>query len=299
MTAVKWIKICTDIFDDEKILLVESMPEADSIIVIWFKLLCMAGKQNNGGVFMLNNKIAYTDEMLSTIFRRPLTTIRLALNTFVQFEMIEIVNDTITIPNWGKHQSLDQLESKKEYMRNYMKGYREKQRLLTEGKPLCKTNNKANVSEADKEIDKDKEKEIDKESDKQKRKRFVPPSLEEVKAYCSERNNNVDAERFIDYYTSNGWLVGKNKMKDWKAAVRTWERNGYSGQDLQKGKGSFDTDDFLNAAMNNAYGKPKTARAALEREVIHRSAEKEAPKTAGEDAEVRAKMEELKKRLGQ
>ncbi len=63
----------------------------------------------------------------------------------------------------------------------------------------------------------------------QRRKRFVPPTLEEVKAYCQERQNGVDAERFIDYYTSNGWLVGKNKMKDWKAAVRTWERNRYNG----------------------------------------------------------------------
>jgi hypothetical protein len=61
-----------------------------------------------------------------------------------------------------------------------------------------------------------------------KRKRFVPPTLDEVKAYCLERKNNVDAERFIDYYSSNGWLVGKNKMKDWKAAVRTWEKNGYN-----------------------------------------------------------------------
>jgi hypothetical protein len=63
-----------------------------------------------------------------------------------------------------------------------------------------------------------------------KRKRFVPPTIEEVKAYCIERKNNVDAQRFIDYYTSNGWCVGKNKMKDWRAAVRTWERNGYSTQ---------------------------------------------------------------------
>lgn len=61
-----------------------------------------------------------------------------------------------------------------------------------------------------------------------KRKRFTPPTREEVQAYCIERNNNVDANRFIDYYTSNGWFVGKNKMKDWKAAVRTWERNNYS-----------------------------------------------------------------------
>ena len=81
MAEVKWIKIVTDIFDDEKILLIESMPEHDAIIVIWFKLLCMAGKTNNSGVFTLNDKIAYTDEMLATIFRRPKTTVQLALKT--------------------------------------------------------------------------------------------------------------------------------------------------------------------------------------------------------------------------
>ena len=54
--------------------------------------------------------------------------------------------------------------------------------------------------------------------------RFQPPQVEEVIAYCEERGNNVDAQRFVDYYTANGWKVGKNAMKDWKAAVRTWER---------------------------------------------------------------------------
>ena len=62
---------------------------------------------------------------------------------------------------------------------------------------------------------------------KSQAKRFIPPTLEEVQAYCKERNNNVNAQRFIDYYTSNGWQVGKNKMKNWKAAVRTWENNNY------------------------------------------------------------------------
>ena len=66
------------------------------------------------------------------------------------------------------------------------------------------------------------------EEPKSKAKRFTPPTLEDVIAYCNERGNSVDAQHFIDYYTSNGWLVGKNKMKDWKAAIRTWERNGYS-----------------------------------------------------------------------
>jgi len=63
-----------------------------------------------------------------------------------------------------------------------------------------------------------------------KQTRFIPPTLEQVQNYCNERNNNVDAERFIDHYTANGWKVGKTKMQDWKAAVRTWEKNSFSKQ---------------------------------------------------------------------
>lgn len=58
----------------------------------------------------------------------------------------------------------------------------------------------------------------------QNKVRFTPPTVEEVQAYCRERKNNVDAQRFVDFYSAKGWLVGKSKMKDWKAAVRTWER---------------------------------------------------------------------------
>lgn len=154
MGEVKWIKITTDIFDDEKILLIESLPDADSIIVIWFKLLCLAGKMNNSGVFVMNDTVAYTDSMLATIFRRKENTVKLALDTFEHFGMIERIDGTITIPNWGKHQNLDSLEKKREYQRNYMQEYRAKQRVLI-GKPNCKTNSNANVSSLDKDIDKD------------------------------------------------------------------------------------------------------------------------------------------------
>lgn len=149
MVAVKWIKIVTNIFDDEKILLIESMPEGDAIIVIWFKLLCLAGKQNNQGLFMLNDKIAYTDEMFATIFRKNVKTVRLALETFKNFGMVEIIKGAVAIPNWSKHQSVEQLENKKEYMRDYMREYREKQKAV---KP-CKTLRKTNVSSLEKEIE--------------------------------------------------------------------------------------------------------------------------------------------------
>ena len=152
MGEVKWIKITTDIFDDEKVLLIEGLPDADSIIVIWFKLLCLAGKMNNSGVFVMNHTVAYTDSMLATIFRRKENTVKLALDTFEHFGMIERIDGTITIPNWGKHQNLDSLEKKREYQRNYMQEYRAKQRVLI-GKPNCKTNSNANVSSLDKDID--------------------------------------------------------------------------------------------------------------------------------------------------
>ena len=66
------------------------------------------------------------------------------------------------------------------------------------------------------------------------RKRFAPPTVDEVRAYCIERKNSVDPQRFVDYYSSNGWKVGKNAMKDWKAAVRTWERSGYDSPKKQE-----------------------------------------------------------------
>ena len=130
MALVKWIKITTDIFDDEKMLIIDGLPDRDGIIVIWFKLLCLAGKQNNGGVFIMNDKIAYTDEMLAAIFRRPLNTVRLALNTFQQFGMIEIIDDVITIPNWPKHQTLDAYEKRKERDRLYQQERRKQQKAL-------------------------------------------------------------------------------------------------------------------------------------------------------------------------
>jgi predicted phage replisome organizer/uncharacterized phage protein (TIGR02220 family) len=164
MADVKWIKIMTDIFDDEKMLMIEALPSHDSIIVIWFKLLTFAGKQNNDGVFLFNDTIAYTDEMLATIFRRDVNLVRLALDTFRNFGMIDIIDDVITIPNWNKHQTLDAYEKKKERDRIYQQERRKKQKMLICEKSSDKSVDKSvdespfiAISEEDKEKDKDKE----------------------------------------------------------------------------------------------------------------------------------------------
>ncbi len=221
MADVKWIKIVTDVFDDEKILMIETMPECDTIIVIWFKLLCLAGKQNNGGVFQMG-QIPYTDEMFAAIFRRPINTVRLALNTFERFGMIEIIRDTVTIPNWGKHQSLDAYEKKKIRDRERIARKRAEQKALI-GMSPDKSPDVASLEE-----DKDKDIEEDKASNgNTNRQRFIPPTLEEVTAYVEQRKSKVIPQAFIDFYEAKGWMVGKNKMKDWKAACRNaegWDR---------------------------------------------------------------------------
>lgn len=163
MAEVKWIKLTTDIFDDEKILMIESLPSADTIIVIWFKLLAFAGKSNNNGVFMMNNRVPYTEEMLAAIFRRDINVVKLALNTFEQFGMIEIVDDVITIPNWDKHQSLDAYEKKKERDRKLQAERRARQKALIEESSdnrLTSGDSQLTVAVTEEEKEEDKEKEI-------------------------------------------------------------------------------------------------------------------------------------------
>lgn len=217
MADVKWIKICTDIFDDEKMLLIESMPEADGIIVIWFKLLCMAGKQNNRGVFMLNDKIAYTDEMLATIFRRPLNTVRLALKTFEIYGMIEIVDNVVTIPKWEKHQNLDALEQAREKNRQKVATYRKKQKLLTVGN--CNGYSNGTVTECN-SIDKIENKE--------------------------EEKNRIDYKAIIDCY--NDTCVSLQKVQaisdNRKKAIKA-RLNMYSIEDLKTVFEKAEASDFL------------------------------------------------------
>ena len=126
MSGVKWIKIVVDIFDDEKVKLIEELPNGDAVIVIWFKLLCLAGRCNRGGMLMLTDIIPYTDEMLAVIFRKKASEVRQALQVFEEFGMIEIVNDAITIPKWGEYQSEDKLAEKRAQNAERQRIYREK-----------------------------------------------------------------------------------------------------------------------------------------------------------------------------
>jgi len=173
MSNVKWIRLTLSMFDDEKIRLIEQMPEADTILMIWIKLLVQAGKVNASGSIYLNENIPYTDEMLATIFDRPISTVRLALETFKQFGMLSIdENDIIHITNWEKHQNVDGLERIREQTRKRVARHRKKKRLeqqkprndkVNDGVTLPVTLRNAPEEEQEEEREEDIERERDKE----------------------------------------------------------------------------------------------------------------------------------------
>ena len=88
---IRWIKLSTDLFDNRKIRQIESLPDGDALIVIWLKLLILAGDTNDGGYVYFTKDIPYTDQLLATQFGRPLATVQLAIKTFAAFGMIEII----------------------------------------------------------------------------------------------------------------------------------------------------------------------------------------------------------------
>lgn len=115
MADIKWIKLSVNMFDDEKIKLIRSMPEGNAILVVWIQLLSLAGKTNDSGMIYIARHMAYSEEMLATIFTHPLNVIRLALNTLASFDLIEVNPEgVINITNWEKHQNIEGMEQLKE-----------------------------------------------------------------------------------------------------------------------------------------------------------------------------------------
>lgn len=304
MAEVKWIKITTDIFDDEKILLIESMPDKYAIIVCWFKLLCLAGKQNNSGVFMMNNQIPYTDKMLATIFRMKEATVTMALQTFESFGMVEIIDGVITIPNWNRHQSLDAYEKKKARDRLYQAERRAAQRALIEKSSDKSSDSKATqssyvaVSEEDKE--RDKEKEIDKEG-KEINKEKVQQIAELFNTLCPSLSKVIALSDSIETETEKS--LKRFSVDQIKAAFEKAEASSFlKGNNERKWQASFDwlikAENIAKVLNGNFDSKEESSfsmqgfKARCEQMPVYKQS-----KTAAEDEGVKARAEALKQQL--
>ena len=238
-----WIKLKDSFLGSDAVDFLMGQPDGANYVVL-YQILCLK-TINTGGKLErhIGEVIIPYDEAKIQRDARWFTidTVRVALNLYKSLGLIYVdQNGTLALADFD---SL--VGSETDYAEKNRRLRANQQATLTGH--IVSTNVSADVSNnvsenvsTDIEIDiRDKEEENREQSIEKKkeriadkppaRTRFLPPSIQEVSAYCAERSNGVDAQHFVDYYTANGWKVGKNPMKDWKAAVRTWERNGVKG----------------------------------------------------------------------
>lgn len=201
MADVTWFKVLTDIFSDDKIKIIQSMPEGDALLVMWFKVLSQAGKTNDGGYIYLRKNIPYTPAMLATLFNKSQMIVELALKLFAEFEMIDIDdNGYLFVTNWERHQSVDALEKIKEQTKIRVQNHREKkkQELLESNVTVTLLKRSSNATE----LELDLELEIELERNKE-------PFVE-----C-----DAEFERWYSIYPKEG-SVRKKAYDSWKVLWR-------------------------------------------------------------------------------
>lgn len=205
MADVKWIKMATNLFDNRKIRQIECLPEGYAIIVVWMKLLCLAGNVNDSGYIYFTKEIPYTEQMLSAQFNMPITTLQLALRTFEQFGMVEVIDDILHISNWEKYQSVDRLNEIREYNRLAKQKSRAKQKLLQNVNDMSMTSQSCHDIEEDKDKELDKEIELEKDREEERDNERIDyqqiadlfnslcPSFPSIKALSDARKKAIKA----------------------------------------------------------------------------------------------------------
>ncbi|OOO72404.1 phage replisome organizer N-terminal domain-containing protein [Staphylococcus saprophyticus] len=156
MGEVQWIKLKVGMFDDSKIKYIEALPERDTIITIWVKLLTLAGKYNEQGYIMLSENLPYNAEMLANEFNRPLNSVRLAIQTFQKLGMVEDVG-ALRITNWKKHQNVEGLEKIRQQTRERVRKHREQNKLNNSNVTVTQGNATEEEIELDKELELEEE----------------------------------------------------------------------------------------------------------------------------------------------
>lgn len=211
MTEAKkyyWLKLKSDFFTSKRIKKLRKVAGGDTYTIIYLKMQLSAIKTD--GILQWTGVEDNFAAELALDLDENVEDVQMTLGFLLTNGLIETIDSKnyflpYAVENTGKE------GSSAERVRAFRE--REKAKLLQ-----CNTD----VTSCNTEIEKEIEKDIEQEIEKPKRKRFAPPTVEEVKAYCNESKYKIDAERFIAHYSSNGWMVGKNKMKDWQAAVRNW-----------------------------------------------------------------------------
>ncbi len=243
-----WLKLKEDFFENDEIKILESLPNGMAYSNFYLKLLCKSIKNN--GVLRLRNVIPYTVDMLASMTNTNIDIARGAIEKLIALNMIEVLDDgalyMLDIENMIGSET-DSARRMREARAKIINLEEKDKKSLT----LCENVRKSDTEieleiELEKDIEIDKEKKIKKEKSTVKAKAFTIPAIDEIKEYCKERKNNVDAEKFFDYYESKGWLVGKTKMKNWQAAIRNWEKNNFDNSNKKQELKTHNHNEFAN-----------------------------------------------------
>ena len=231
-----YLRLKDNFFDSDELKILESMKDGYLYSNILLKLYLRSLK--NDGKLVVNERIPYNAEMLASVTGHQVGTIKQAVSMFKELGLIEVLeNGAIYMLDIQNFIGKGSTEADRQRLYDRRISEERKQNKLTQSRNLEEICNKSTPEieiELEKDIEIEKEIHSSAKSTTTKRKRFEKPTLSQITQYCLERNNNVNAEQFYDYYESNGWKVGKNSMKDWKAAVRTWEKNNYNRKPVNK-----------------------------------------------------------------
>ena len=215
-----WLKLKRDFFKRHDIRIIESQPNGKDYVLFYLKMLVES--IDHEGELRFSDAIPYDENMLSVITNTNVDIVRAAMTMFINLHMIELLDDKTIFMS-----EVERLTGSETAAALRVRKHRA---INGKNAALLQCNTEVTKCNTEKEKEKELDTEIESIRGKPALKRFAPPSLDEVKAYWIERKNTVDADRWYDHYTSNDWKVGRNKMKDWKASVRTWEKNGFASR---------------------------------------------------------------------
>lgn len=223
-----WLKLHKDFFKRKEIKRLRKVAGGDTYTIIYMEML-LRSIIDEGKLFFDGLEDDFASELALDLDEDE-ENVKITIQYLLKTGLLEIRSDEeYYLPDTKDSTGCETAVAVR------VRRHREKQKALqcnadvTQVKHLCN-----GEIELEKDIEIEKEIHSSAKSTTTKRKRFEKPTLSEIKEYCIERNNNVNAEQFFDYYESNGWKVGKNSMKDWKAAVRTWERSEYRKPNSKK-----------------------------------------------------------------
>ncbi len=239
-----WLRLKDDFFSDIGVIALRKLPAGDTNCVIYLKLLLLSLKTD--GVIEFSGFFPTIEEELANLIGETVKRVKICVGALINFGLaVKLGDGSIKILAYENLVGSESQSAKKmRELRERRKVQESSTKIAPDDQPeseVCNTNESQcdhDVTNSDRTVTKsDTEKEIEIEIEPEKREkserkpaaasRFARPTLDDVKTYCLERKNRVDPEKWLDYYTANGFMVGRSPMKDWKAAVRQWERNGY------------------------------------------------------------------------